>query len=94
MAAYLVGHITVKDPGQWKKYTDGVAKSLTPFGAEVIFRGRRAAVLCGDHSYQNAVVIKFPDQPTLQQWYDSKAYQELVPIRDKAADVLLMSYDA
>jgi hypothetical protein len=32
MAACLIGHIAVKDPGQWKIYTDGVAKSLTPIG--------------------------------------------------------------
>jgi uncharacterized protein (DUF1330 family) len=94
MAAYLIGHITVKDPIQWKIYTEGVATSLKPYGAEIIFRGKRASVLCGEHSYQNAVVIKFPDQPTLQQWHDSNAYQELIPVRDKAADVLLISYDA
>jgi uncharacterized protein (DUF1330 family) len=93
MAAYLIGHITIKDPGQWKIYTDGVAKSLTPIGAEIIFRGKRATVLCGDHSYSHAVVIKFTDQPTLRKWYDSKAYQDLIPIRDKAADVVLISYD-
>ena len=94
MAAYLIGHITIKDPAEWKIYTDGVATSLTPFGAEVIFRGKRSIVLCGEHSYSHAVVIKFPDQPSLQQWYDSKAYQDLIPIRDKAADVVLISYDA
>ena len=94
MAAYLIGHITVKDPDQWKIYTAGVAKSLLPFGGEVIFRGKRAAVLCGEHYYQNAVVLKFPDQPTLHRWYHSKAYQELIPIRDKAADVVLISFDA
>ena len=94
MAAYLIGHITVKDPGQWKIYTDGVAKSLIPFRAEVIFRGKRAAVLCGEHSHYNSVVIKFPDQLTLQQWYNSKAYQDLISMRDKAAEVVLISYDA
>ena len=94
MAAYLIGHITVKDPDRWKIYTAGVAESLAPFGGEVIFRGKRAAVLCGEHSYQNSVVLKFPDQPTLEQWYHSKTYQELIPVRDKAADVVLISYDA
>ena len=94
MAAYLIGHITVKDPIQWKIYTEGVATTLKPFGAEIIFRGKRTTVLCGEHSYPNAVVIKFPDQPTLQQWYNSKLYQELIPIRDKAADVVLIGYDA
>jgi len=40
------------------------------------------------------VVIKFPDQPTLQNWYNSESYQQLIPTRDRAADVVIISYDA
>ena len=29
MDAYLIGHITIKDPVQWKIYVEGVQKSLT-----------------------------------------------------------------
>ena len=94
MAAYLIGHITIKDPVKWNVYVEGVRKSLVPFEAQVIFRGRRAAVLTGEHPYQDTVVIKFPDQPTLQNWYHSESYQELIPIRDRAADVVIISYDA
>ena len=94
MAAYLIGHITVKNPDKWKIYVAGVQKSLEPFEAEVIFRGKRAAVLTGVHPYQNTVVIKFPDQPTLQQWYQSESYQSLIPVREQAADVVIISYDA
>ena len=94
MAAYLIGHITVKDPVLWRTYVDGVQQSLLPFGAEVVFRGKRAIVLTGEHHHQNAVVIKFTDQAALQAWYASPAYQALIPIRDQAADAVLISYDA
>ena len=94
MASYLIGHITIKDPDQWQVYVAGVQKSLIHFEAEVIFRGKRAAVLTGEHPYHDTVVIKFPDQPTLQNWYHSQTYQELIPIRDRAADVVIISYDA
>ena len=94
MPAYLIGHISVKNPDKWKTYIEGVQKSLVSFEAEVIFRGKRAAVLAGEHPHENTVVIKFPDQPTLQNWYHSEAYQNLIPIRDEAADVLIISYDA
>ena len=93
MAAYLIGHITVKDPDLWQEYTAGVQKSLGPFEADVVFRGQRAAVLAGEHSYQQCVVIKFSDQDSLQKWYNSDTYQALIPIRDKAADVVIISYD-
>ena len=94
MAAYLIGHITVKNQDKWKLYVAGVQKSLGPFEAEVIFRGKRARVLTGEHPYQNTVVIKFLDQPTLQKWYQSESYQALIPVREQAADVVIISYDA
>jgi uncharacterized protein (DUF1330 family) len=93
MPAYLIGHITIKNSDKWKTYVEGVQKSLIPFEAEVVFRGKLATVLAGDHPYQQTVVIKFSDQPTLQQWYHSEAYQALIPIRDEAADVVIISFD-
>ena len=94
MSAYLIGHITIKDSDKWKVYVEGVRKSLIPFNAEVLFRGKRAIVLTGDHPHENTVVIKFPDQSTLQQWYNSDEYQSLIPNRDEAADVVIIGFDA
>jgi uncharacterized protein (DUF1330 family) len=93
MAAYLVGHITVRDPDLWQIYTTGVQKSLIPFEANLVFRGQRAAVLAGEHSYEQCVVIEFSDQGSLQEWFNSDAYQDLIPTRNKAADVVIISYD-
>ena len=93
MPAYLVGHITVRDQEKWKIYTDGVKRSLEPFHAEVVFRGNRHAVLSGRHEYDQAVVISFEDQAQLEKWYFSEAYQSLIPIRESAADVVIISYD-
>ena len=94
MAAYLIGHITIKDHDKWQVYVEGVRKSLIPYEAEIIFRGKRAIVLTGVHPHENTVVIKFPDQSTLQQWYKSDEYQSLIPNRDEAADVVIVGYDA
>jgi uncharacterized protein (DUF1330 family) len=94
MSAYLIGHIKIKDTAQWAVYVEGVRKSLVPFAAQVVFRGKRAAVLTGEHAYEDTVVIKFPDQPTLQNWYHSESYQQLISTRDRAADVVIISFDA
>ena len=94
MAAYLIGHITIKDEDQWEIYVAGVARSLAPYSAEIIFRGQVHKVLTGEHTGQNTVVIRFADQAVLQDWYNSKEYQEIIPIRDRAADVTIISYDA
>jgi uncharacterized protein (DUF1330 family) len=94
MSAYLIGHITVKDQSQWQIYVDGVKESLAPFNAEIIFRGKRDSVLAGQHPYQQTVVIRFTDQAELQNWFHSERYQALIPIRDRAADVVIVSYSS
>lgn len=93
MTAYLIGHITVRDPEAWSQYVDGVRFSLLPYDAEVLFRGRRSEILAGSHDHELTVVIRFADQDTLRSWFLSDTYQALIPLRDRAADVSIISYD-
>jgi uncharacterized protein (DUF1330 family) len=94
MAAYLVGHITVKDDGLWQQYMAGVQESLVPFDCKIIFRGQLDRILAGQHDHNLVVVIEYPDQTTLDNWYGSEKYQSLIPLRDKAADVVITTYKA
>jgi uncharacterized protein (DUF1330 family) len=94
MAAYLVGHITVKDDGLWQQYMAGVQESLAPFDCKIIFRGQLDRILAGQHDHNLVVVIEFPGQTTLDNWYGSEKYQSLIPLRDKAADVVITTYKA
>jgi uncharacterized protein (DUF1330 family) len=93
MAAYLIGHIKIKDPVKWRKYVEGVGASLEPFEAKIIFRGKCVKIFAGEHPYDQTVVVEFADQITLQRWYNSENYQKLIPIRQEAADVVIISYD-
>ncbi len=92
MTAYLVGHITVKDDELWQQYVSGVQESISPFNAKVIFRGQLVEVLAGQHEHDLVVVIEFPDQSALDHWFNSEKYQSLIPLRDKAAKVVITTY--
>lgn len=92
MPVHLIGHITVKDKDLWQKYVAGVQESLTPFDARIIFRGQLIAVLAGNHDKDLVVVIEFSDQSMLDNWFNSENYQTLIPLRDKAADVVITTY--
>jgi uncharacterized protein (DUF1330 family) len=94
MAAYLVGHITVKDDELWQQYVAGVAESIAPFDSKIVFRGQLDKILAGQHEHNLVVVIEFPDQSILDQWFNSEKYQSLIPLRDKAADVVITTYKA
>jgi uncharacterized protein (DUF1330 family) len=90
--AYVIGHITVKDPEKWVRYREQVPATLVPWGAELVFRGRRAATLAGEHPHDDVVVIRFPSPDAAAGWHASSAYQALVPLREQAAEVVLLSY--
>ena len=90
--ACLIGHITVKDAALWADYRGKVPATLAPWGGELLLRGKRFAVLAGEHSHTDVVVIRFPDQAALKGWHASAAYQALIPLRQRAADVVLLAY--
>jgi uncharacterized protein (DUF1330 family) len=94
MAAYLIGHVRVLDAQQWAGYRAAVPATLEPWGAQLVFRGQRRAVLAGRHDAPDVVVIRFPDLQALQSWHDSAAYQALLPVRMQAAEVTLVAYEA
>ena len=94
MAVFLIGQIIVKDSGLWQEYVAGVQESLAPFAAEIVFRGKRAAVLAGENERDLVVVIKFADRSILESWFDSEKYQTLISLRDRAADVVITTYDS
>ena len=93
-AAYVIGHITVKNAEKWAEYRNQVQATLEPWGAELVLRGKRVAILAGEHPHSDIVVIRFPDKEAVNSWYSSPAYQALIPLRQQAAEVVLLSYEA
>ena len=92
MSACVIGHITVKDEEKWAQYRAQVPATLAPWGAELLFRGQRAAVLSGEHAHTDTVVICFPDVAAVDAWHASPAYQALIPLRRQAADLDLVVF--
>ena len=91
---YVIGHITVKDAAKWDAYRSQVPATLAPWQAELVFRGEKVAVLGGDHRHSDTVVIRFPSADAVNGWFNSLAYQALIPLRMEAAEVDLISYRA
>ncbi|MCM0612315.1 DUF1330 domain-containing protein [Marinobacter sediminum] len=94
MTAYVIGNITVKDPGKWVDYRSRVPETLVPWSAELVLRGTKAKVLSGQYPHTDTVVIRFPDMESVIEWHNSTAYRALVPLRKEAADVDLITYEA
>ena len=93
-SAYVVGHLTVTNAEKWAEYRNQVPATLEPWGAELVLRGKRVAMLAGEHPHSDIVVIRFPDMKAVDSWYSSAAYQALIPLRQQAAEMVLICYEA
>jgi uncharacterized protein (DUF1330 family) len=91
--AYVIGHIAIKDPAKWAEYRGQVPATLAPFGGELLFRGRLAVTLAGNHAHTDTVAIRFADLAAANAWHASPAYQALIPLRQQAADVTLLLFE-
>ena len=92
--AYVIGNISIRDAEEWADYRSRVPGTLLPWGGELMLRGEQAKVLSGSYRHSDVVVIRFPDRAAAQAWFDSDAYQALIPLRMAAADVDLVIYSA
>jgi uncharacterized protein (DUF1330 family) len=92
ITAYVIGHIAVKDAEKWLQYRSQVPATLVPWGADLVCRGKRLHILSGEHHHTDMVVIRFPDADSVSNWFNSRAYQALIPLRNQAAEVVLVSY--
>jgi uncharacterized protein (DUF1330 family) len=66
---------------------------LEPWRATLILRGNLASILTGEHKYTDTVVIRFPDIESINNWYSSPGYQSIIPLREMAAEMVMLSYE-
>ena len=92
--AYTIGNITVKDEVKWAEYKSKVSATVVPQGGELVFRGEKLNDYSGKNNHAENVIIKFPNQQALDDWFQSDAYQALIPIREMGADIDLVSYQS
>jgi uncharacterized protein (DUF1330 family) len=85
LPAFYISEFEVTDSEGMKPYSARVASTFEPFGGRYIVRGGQITPLEGEAPQGRIVVIAFESMEKAQAWYDSPAYQELKPIRHKAA---------
>ncbi|MCP5076386.1 MAG: DUF1330 domain-containing protein [Rhodobacteraceae bacterium] len=89
MSAYMSAVITIKDPEQFQEYTAKVRPMIAEHGGEPLMIGKLAKVLTGEAGHHFSAVFRFPDAAAIDAWYQSEAYQAIIPIRDAGADVVI-----
>ena len=90
MSAYVIVHASIKDPEKLQEYACIAGPTVKAAGGEFVSAGQITEMLTGQHGYEQAIVIKFPDKETAQAWYKSDAYRTAMPIQEQAMDTVFI----
>ncbi|MFJ3671260.1 DUF1330 domain-containing protein [Streptomyces sp. NPDC090106] len=81
MTAYVIAEAELTgDPEMVAKYSAQLVSTLEPHGGRYLVRGAPWQILEGE-SKAFTGVIEFPTPEAAQSWYDSPAYQSIIPLR-------------
>ena len=98
MAAYLTGHIKIRDAEKWHDYLDQVDATIIAHGGEILLRGLQQENLSNPGElapeFARLVVLRFDNMAALHRWYQSSEYQRLKPLRAAGADVTVITYES
>ncbi|MFT7185779.1 MAG: hypothetical protein ACI84K_001162 [Pseudohongiellaceae bacterium] len=82
MTALIIVDLTPINTDLLSAYSAEASKTLLPYEGEFIAKGP-IEKLHGKLEFTTKVVIQFPDRDKAINWYNSKAYQEIIPLRDR-----------
>lgn len=91
MTAYAVGILTDVTMGPpIVQYLERIDATLAPFGGRFAVHGAPCEMKEGADP-GTVVIIEFPDLDRARGWYDSAAYQSIVPLRaDNSHSVIFL----
>ena len=93
MTAYAVAHLrSVDQNAEIVEYLHRIDATLDPFAGRFVVHGVLPEVVEGDWPGV-LVVIGFPDLDAARAWYDSPAYQEILPLRTRNSDGVTLLVD-
>ena len=78
---HFIAHITVNDVDGYRQYEKGFFPILKPYGARFITFDDQVTVLEGERAGGRTIIIQFPSEDVLLEWWNSPEYVELAKLR-------------
>ena len=86
MAAYLVFHNRVTNAEKMQEYLAKVRETMAAHPPEILVFAEHAEVIEGQTNLPRTIVMKFDSRDAAMAWYNSPAYQEVLPLRLEATE--------
>lgn len=81
MSAYFVANIRIHDQQEYDKYLASVDDVFAKFNGKYLAVDDHPSVLEGEWNYTKAVLISFPSEKDLRDWYESEEYRQILKHR-------------
>lgn len=85
MRGYLVYEVEVTDSALWAEYRKVAVPLVEAAGGRFIIHSEKVHCLEGDWQPASVVVVEFPSFDVAKEFFESAAYQEVMPLRIRAS---------
>lgn len=83
MSVYSIANYTITNPETYMKYVKSVGQTVAAYGGKTLVADHELQVLEGTPR-EVLVVVEFPSESVLKQWYESDAYQAVIGFRKES----------
>ena len=81
MRALVLFVENLHDRDLFEAYRKEVMATLEPFGGKFLVRGGKFTLLEGEWPHERTAVLEFASRAKAEGWYNSPAYQKILPMR-------------
>jgi uncharacterized protein (DUF1330 family) len=86
--AYLIAHVQVTDPEGWKQYVTALPGTLAPYHVKTLARAVAMPLDASTPPAGSTVILVFNSMDDIKAWWNSPAYQAIIPLREKSAKTI------
>lgn len=87
LPAYLIAHVQT-DPEGWKQYVTALPATLAPYHVKTLARAPAVPLDASTPPAGSTVILAFNSMDDLKAWWNSPAYQAIIPLREKSAKTI------
>jgi uncharacterized protein (DUF1330 family) len=87
--AYLIAHVQITDQDGWKQYIAALPGTLAPYHVKTLARAAPVALDSSTPPGGSTVILAFNSMDDLKAWWNSPAYQAIIPLREKSAKTVV-----
>ena len=85
--AFFIAHVQVTDPDGWKQYIAALPATLAPYHVKTLARASAVAVDASTPPAGSTVILAFNSMDDIKAFWNSPAYQAIIPLREKSAKI-------